>query len=105
MLAIDHLTYDEVISNIAKVVEAIGALIMVIGGLWAFLNFGFQTLMRIPAAVVSTASAPARPSHSHWVGISDRRRHRSHDHCRPHHPKCDGTGDNRDHTDRPQLLP
>lgn len=44
MLAIDHLTYDEVISNIAKVVEAIGALIMVIGGLWAFLNFGFQTL-------------------------------------------------------------
>ena len=44
MLAIDHLTYDEVISNIAKVVEAIGALIMVIGGLWAFLNFGIQTL-------------------------------------------------------------
>ncbi len=44
MLAIDHLTYDDVISNIAKVVEAIGALIMVIGGLWAFLNFGVQTL-------------------------------------------------------------
>ena len=44
MLAIDHLTYDEVISNIAKVVEAIRALIMVIGGLWAFLNFGIQTL-------------------------------------------------------------
>ena len=45
MLAIDHLTYDEVISNIAKVVEAIGALIMVIGGLWAFLKF------RVPDSV------------------------------------------------------
>ena len=37
------MTYDEVISDVVKAVEAIGALIMVIGGLWAFIDFGFQT--------------------------------------------------------------
>jgi uncharacterized membrane protein len=37
-------TYDECISDIAKVVEAIGAGIMIVGGLWAFVYSGFQAM-------------------------------------------------------------
>jgi uncharacterized membrane protein len=37
-------TYDQVISDIVKVVEAIGAGIMVVGGLLAFVDCGLRTL-------------------------------------------------------------
>ena len=37
-------TYDQVISDIVKVVEAFGAAIMIVGGLWAFVGCGFQAL-------------------------------------------------------------
>ncbi len=38
------MTYDQAISDIVKVVEAIGASIMVIGGLVAFVDCGIQSL-------------------------------------------------------------
>jgi uncharacterized membrane protein len=38
------MSYDEVISEVVKVVEAVGAGIMVLGGLGAFLVFVFRTL-------------------------------------------------------------
>jgi uncharacterized membrane protein len=37
-------TYDQLISDIVKVVEAIGAAIMVVGGLLAFVGCGLQAL-------------------------------------------------------------
>ena len=40
----DQVTYDQLISDIVKVVEAIGAAIMVVGGLWAFVDCGLQAL-------------------------------------------------------------
>jgi uncharacterized membrane protein len=38
------MTYDHVISDIVKVVEAVGAGIMVVGGLWAFVYAGIQAM-------------------------------------------------------------
>ena len=70
MLAIDHLTYDDVISNIAKVVEAIGALIMVIGGLWAFLISASRPCTPSSVRVHINGFGAAWTSHSHWAGIS-----------------------------------
>jgi len=37
-------SYDQIISDIVKVVEAIGAAIMVVGGLLAFVDCGLQAL-------------------------------------------------------------
>jgi uncharacterized membrane protein len=37
-------TYDEIISDIVRVVEASGAAIMIVGGLLAFVDCGFQAL-------------------------------------------------------------
>ena len=38
----NQVTYDQVISDIVKVVEAIGASIMVVGGLLAFIDWGLH---------------------------------------------------------------
>ncbi len=35
------MTYDHVISEVVKVVEAVGAAIMVVGGLWALVGYGW----------------------------------------------------------------
>ena len=40
----NQVTYDQLISDIVKVVEAIGAAIMIIGGLYAFVDCGLQAL-------------------------------------------------------------
>jgi uncharacterized membrane protein len=45
------MTYEEAVGDVVRVVEAVGASIMVIGGLWALLSFG-----------VAIVSQPARHS-------------------------------------------
>jgi uncharacterized membrane protein len=42
--SVSGVAYDQVISDIVKVVEAVGAGIMVIGGLFAFVDCGLQAL-------------------------------------------------------------
>ena len=43
------MSYDEIVSEVVKVVEAVGAGIMVLGALWAFVVFASRTVRTAPA--------------------------------------------------------
>jgi len=41
---VDFVTYDQFISDAVKVVEAVGAAIMILGGLWALAVYGYSVV-------------------------------------------------------------
>ena len=47
---VDFVTYDQFISDAVKIVEAVGAAIMILGGLWALLVYAYSVLRPVGPA-------------------------------------------------------
>ena len=100
------MTYEEIVSDAVKTVEATGAAIMVLGGLAALVTYAVAMARadtartRLPTAPPDAGTRhPARSRGTHH------RRHRPDDHRRPDDGKRRRPREHRGHPDRAELLP
>ena len=97
-------TYREFFSHVVDVVEAVGATILVVGGLGAFARYGFETRRPARSRRLRGPAQEPRPSHPARPRSAHHRRHHPHDRGRPVRRERRGPGDHRADSSGPELL-